>query len=182
MKAIIDTSSLLAFVRYYIPFDENSNLKEQIKNKIENDELIIIDKVVEESKRIKKGIILKSLNFIENSKKIIPTETILPDATFFNQLKNNFCNTELIKLKGLNDTEFEKEKNYFLNSADAKLILYALKFKADNICIVSEETLSNNDNKIFKKIPFICNMVDIKCCTLPEFLQDYFKIKIIQII
>lgn len=181
MKAIIDTSSLLALVRYYVPFDENSNLKEQIKNKIDNDELIIIDKVVEESKRINKGIILKSLHFIENSKKIISTETILPDATFFNLLKNNFCNKELIKLKGLNDTEFEKEKKDFLNSADAKLILYALKFKADNICIVSEETISNNDNKVFKKIPFICKAVEIKCCTLPAFFQDYLKIKIIQL-
>ena len=69
MKAIIDTSSLLAFVRYYIPFDENSKLKEQIKNKIENDELIIIDKVVEESKRIKKRNYIKIAPFYRKFEK-----------------------------------------------------------------------------------------------------------------
>jgi len=40
---------------------------------------------------------------------------------------------------------------------------------------VSEETVSNNDNKLFKKIPAICSILQIKYLKLPEFIKKFDK-------
>lgn len=68
MKVVIDTSSLMALVRYYIPFDKDDSLKNFFKEKVVSKEIIIIDKVAIEAKRNAKGIITKSLEFLENKK------------------------------------------------------------------------------------------------------------------
>jgi hypothetical protein len=71
MNVIIDTSSLLALVRYYLPFDTNNSLKEFIKEKFESGELLIIDRVFEEASYISKGIILSELDFLNDKKKLL---------------------------------------------------------------------------------------------------------------
>ena len=48
MKAIIDTSSLLSLVRYYLPFDQDTKLFDFIKSEFENGNLILIDAVYQE--------------------------------------------------------------------------------------------------------------------------------------
>ncbi|PJC57708.1 MAG: hypothetical protein CO025_11940, partial [Ignavibacteria bacterium CG_4_9_14_0_2_um_filter_37_13] len=52
-------------------------------------------------------------------------------------------------------SEFESRKKAFLESADSKLLLYCLQHKDEidsaNYVIVTEETVSSNDNKAFKK-------------------------------
>jgi len=65
-----------------------------------------------------------------------------------------------------------------LESADAKIILHALNIKRNNPVIVTEETSTGNDNKIFKKIPTICSLTDIECCTLPNLFKDHFCINL----
>ena len=55
MKIVIDTSSLLSLVRYYLPFDNNDVLKEFILKKIQLKELIIIDYVYSECKNVSGG-------------------------------------------------------------------------------------------------------------------------------
>ena len=77
----------------------------------------------------------------------------------------------------LSDVEFEDRKNDFLNSADTKLLLYSLNNIKDEIVIVSEETVTNNDNKSFKKLPSICKILDLKILTLPELLNLYDEIE-----
>ena len=42
----------------------------------------------------------------------------------------------------------------------------------DKYIIVTEETPTNNDNKLFKKIPTICKMQNIKCISLVELLKE----------
>ena len=64
MRVVIDTSSLLALVRYYLPFDEDDKLKNLLKAKIESGHIIILDKAFIESKRVSKGIILEELDFL----------------------------------------------------------------------------------------------------------------------
>ena len=77
--------------------------------------------------------------------------------------------------------KFEKKirKGNFLNLADAKIILQSLKFKSedkiDDVMIVSEETSSANDQKLFKKNPAICEILRIECFTLPELLEKFSK-------
>ena len=43
----------------------------------------------------------------------------------------------------------------------------------NDIVVVTEETNSNNDNKIFKKIPIICDLLNIKCFGLPLLITEY---------
>ena len=64
MKVIIDTSSLLSLVRYYLPFDKYSKLVNYFMKEIENGNIIIIDKVLEQSTYISKGLILNKLTFL----------------------------------------------------------------------------------------------------------------------
>lgn len=178
MIVVIDTSSLLSLVRYYLPFDNDNILYNFIKDKVENKEIIILDKVFDESKFQSKSIIIEKLDFIENKKNHIKTTEILPTRKFFNQLENQFINGSA-KNK-LSEVEFENRKNDFLESADCKLVLYSINNKnlIDELFIVTEESESNNDNKSFKKIPAICKILDLNCLTLPELLEKYSEIKI----
>ena len=187
MKAIIDTSSLLSLVRYYLPFDRNDKLFNFIQNQIKNGKLIIIDEVFNECKYISKGIILEKLEYLTNKnfrkqyKIPIKTKDIFPPSPrkFYNLLENNFRTTLSRKL---NDAEFEQRKKEFLISADARMIIFALNEMHNNknmeIVIVTEETDSPNDNKAFKKIPVICNILKLEVMTLPSLLERYNGIKI----
>lgn len=179
MKALFDTSSLLALVRYYLPFDDSRTLKKKIQSKFESGEILLLDKVLAESKYVAQGVILKELEFIDpKSPLLVKTVDLVPSRKFYNFLENSFCNKDIVRLKGITDVEFELEKTRFLATADANLILYALSIKENAPIIVTEETKSSNDSKVFKKIPENCKSIDIACCSLPQFLKDHFGISI----
>jgi hypothetical protein len=182
MKAILDTSSLLAFVRYYLPFDKNGTFKSLIQAKFNDGEIVLLDKVVEEAGFLAKGIVIRELEFIDDKSKFIDTSEILPYRKFFNLLENHFCKKDVLKLKDLSEPEFELEKTKYLNNADAKLILYALKIKQSNPIIVTEETANANDNKVFRKIPDNCKHIDINCCTLPIFLKEHLSLDLSELL
>ena len=67
-------------------------------------------------------------------------------------------------------------KQSFLNSGDGKLILTMYNRLHDDkeakICIVTEESKTGNDGKIFKKIPALCDFIGARWITLVEFLAD----------
>lgn len=86
MIAILDTSSLLAFVRYYLPFDKRGTFKSLIHSKFESEEIIILDKVFDEAKYISHGIILEELEFMNDKSKHINTISLIPSIKFFNIL------------------------------------------------------------------------------------------------
>ncbi|MCG8345295.1 MAG: DUF4411 family protein [Chlorobiales bacterium] len=170
MKVIIDTCSLLSLVRYYLPFDNEKILYDFIDLKISKGEIIILDKVLDECRYVAKGIIVKSLEYIDSKDLIIKTIDLLPNKRFFNLLDNNFINGAVRNT--LSDLEFENRKNAFLESADAKLLLYCMQNRENDIIIVSEETDSENDNKAFKKLPAICKNLDLSFMTLPQLLKN----------
>jgi hypothetical protein len=185
MKVIIDTSSLLSLVRYYLPFDQKTKLFDFIKSEFENGNLILIDAVYEECLYTTQGLVLKSLDYL-NEKKFkksfklpVKTKDLLPPSTkkFYNLLNDNF-RTPLSRR--LNDAEFEERKKEFLETADARMIILALikKNEKEEIAIVTEESENGNDNKAFKKIPAICKILDIKVMTLPDILKIYQGIDI----
>lgn len=180
MKFLIDTNSLLILVRYYLPFDKNDSLKSFMKNKFFTGEIILLDIVVSESKYVSKRIIVKTLEFLFDKKLQTSTHSLLAFPKFFNMLDNEFCNH--VQREKLNEIEFEAEKKRYLESADAKFILYCLKEKdsleIDKTVIVTEETSSENDNKAFKKLPQICEMKGIPFCNIAVLFKDYFKIKL----
>ncbi|HNO71609.1 MAG TPA: DUF4411 family protein [Bacteroidia bacterium] len=179
MRAAIDTSSLLMLVRYYLPFEKNDKLRKLIEKKLNSGELIIIDKVHEEAKYQSKGIILKELDFLNEKSKHIKTSSILPDAKFISQLENQLCYGA--QKNRLTPVEFEVAKNKFLDTADAKLIIYCDKEKnamIDKPILVTEESRSENDSKLFKKLPEICDLLSIEHCNLPTLLKTHFGIKL----
>ncbi|MFA7290385.1 MAG: DUF4411 family protein [Melioribacteraceae bacterium] len=171
MKIVIDTSSLLSLVRYYFPFDYNKTLHSYFQNKIENQEIIILDKVYDECSYTARGIIKESMPYISKKKYQFNTTELIPSHKFFNQLENQFIRG-VIKNK-LSSVEYENYKDEYLNSADAKILLFAAKYRSDNIIVVTEETFADNDNKLFKKLPSICGILDIKVMNLPQYLQSF---------
>lgn len=180
MKIIIDTNSLLSLVRYYLPFDKENVLYNLFQKKIENDEIIIIDAVFTQCNYISKGIILERLHFLKDksflkkSKSPFKTESlIIPNPKkFFHLLNNDFVNNAVKRQKKINDAEFENEKENYLKDADMRLVITCLNFISEkkDVILVTEETSANNDNKLFKKVPFICSHLDIKSISLPQLI------------
>ena len=174
MKGIIDTSSLLNVAKYYLPFDKNGKLKRQLELLFNSGEILVIDKVELQSRNIAKGVVAHELPFIFNQRKrIINTSAVLPDARFFTRLETDYCNQFIRIRKKLTDAEFDNQKSEFLKDADAKMILYALKIAGSKPTIVTEESSNQNDGKLFKKIPTICSLEGIDCCTVPEFFKQH---------
>jgi len=185
MKIIIDTSSLLSLVRYYLPFDQKTKLFHFIKSEFENGNLILIDAVYQECEYTTQGLVFTSLDYLKEKefkkafKLPLKTKDLLPPSPrkFYNLLNDNF-RTPLSRR--LNDAEFEERKKEFLETADARMIILALikKSEKEEVAIVTEESENANDHKAFKKIPAICKMLDIKVMTLPDLLKMYQGIDI----
>ena len=181
MRVVIDTNSLNALVRYYLPFDVSNNLYELVKKKIQIGDIIILDAVLSECEFQSNGLVLKKLDFLKNKdfkkqyKIPLKTDDLLPPAPakFIRQVENQFS-IGVMKNK-LKDFEFELEKERWLNSADAKLIIYCLNHNHqgtfEEIFLVTEETKAQNDLKVFQKIPSICDMLNINVLTLPELIN-----------
>lgn len=186
MKVVIDTNSLLSLARYYLPFDKKGILFQFIKSKIQNGEIIIIDKVLDECKYISNGLILVKLpyltekTFLKTAKAPVKTDSILVPNTrrFLHQLNSVFVNTPM--RRKLTDVEFENQKNSHIEGADMKQVILALNLKTngEQVIIVTEETESSNDNKLFKKIPAICKELEIETMALPELIAIYEGIDI----
>lgn len=182
MTVVIDTNSLVSLVRYYLPFDENSVLSGLIKAKIEQGEIIIIDKVFEQCSYQSRGIVIQRLEYLSDKTFLksagVPRRTdelLAPaPAKFLRQVDNQFANRPMTNK--LTDVEYEVQKNKFLNDADAKMIILCLNLQQQpnsEVIIVTEETERSNDNKFFKKIPAICKELDIVTLTLPQLLSRY---------
>jgi hypothetical protein len=188
MKVVIDTNSLLSLVRYYLPFDKKAVLFTFFKDKIEKGDIIIIDKVFQECTFNSKGIVLTTLDylndkaFLKSSKVPYKTDSLLAPspAKFLRLVENQFVNAIVRGQRKLTETEFENQKNTFLNDADMKQIILCLNLinNGEKVVLVTEETESSNDNKLFKKIPAICKELEIETMTLPELIAKYDGIDI----
>ena len=140
MKVVIDTSSLLSLVRYYLRFDKSSILFEFVKNKIEIGEIIIIDKIHEECSYSSSGLVLKTLPyltdkaFLKSTKLPLKTDSLIAPAPskFSRMVDSHFVNATVRKSKNLTNAEYETQKNAFMNDADMKLILLCLNLIKDN--------------------------------------------------
>lgn len=146
----------------------------------------LIDKVLQECIYSSKGMVINTLDYLSDksfliaSKVPFKTDSLLVPNTkhFFHLLSSVFVNS--IIRKKLTDVEFENQKDLFLESADMKQIILALNIKknGEKVILVTEETESSNDNKLFKKIPAICRELQIETLTLPELFEKYDGINI----
>lgn len=188
MRVVIDTNSLLSLVRYYLPFDKKGVLFEFFKRKIEKGDIIIIDRVLKECEYVSKGIVLSTLGFLKDKTFLkaaqmpYKTDDLLAPAPmkFLRQVETQFVNPDVKRMRKLTDAEFESQKNAFLDSADMKQIILCLNLlrKGEAASLVTEETESGNDNKLFKKIPAICKDLGIGTLTLPALIAKYEDIDI----
>jgi hypothetical protein len=188
VKVVIDTSSLLSLVRYYLPFDKKRILLGFFRQKIESAEIIIIDKVLDECSYSAKGVVISTLDFLtdktfQNAYKIpYKTESLIAPspAKFLRQVEHQFVMEVVRSQQGITNSEFEVLKNDFLNGADIKQVILCLNIKktGERVILVTEETKVSNDNKLFKKLPAICKDLEIETMTLPELLSLYSDIDI----
>lgn len=175
MEYYFDTSSLVALARYYHPFDKDGRLFDFVRNRFQNKEIIVLDAILNEAKFTSKGIALKAYPFIEEQKDlIVDTKELISYSTkkFDNMVDKNFAVTALVNNGKVN---YSIMKQRFLNSGDGKLILTMDNRLHDDkeakICIVTEETKTGNDGKIFKKIPALCEFIGARCITIVDFLS-----------
>jgi hypothetical protein len=179
MKAIFDTSSLHALCKYYIPLDKSGNLKKLIELEIAAGNIIIIDAVFNEARGLGGGVIINTLTFITTKKYHTRTDNIAPTPDFFTHLNGAFINQKVVTDRKITPTEVQQTKNKYPNLADGRLLIFCQSILSDNPIIVTEESRLLNDGKIIKKIPINCDVLGLKCCTLPEFLVNSYNAKIV---
>lgn len=167
-KYLFDACSLISLVRYYLPFDSDNKLKDFICKGFEYKEFLMLKEVKNECDKVAGGLIFKELPQLKNIKSTNFNEIITDKI--HKLIDNNFIVSQS-KIDGLESGEYESQKHDFINGADFKLIHCAMTNK-DKYIIVTEETPTNNDNKLFKKIPTICKMQNIKCISLVELLKE----------
>ena len=180
MVVVIDTCSLLAMTKYYLPFDDNQVLYHFIESGFHAHTLIVVDAILNESRQTAKGYILASFPFLENSKThIIRTGDMFAPSPqrFSNQLDNNLCVS--LRKKLLTDVEYTAAKQQYLLTGDARLIIYALNYQSDHkndifndFYVLTEESRFQNDGKLFKKLTLICDFLNINTITLPEYFKQ----------
>lgn len=175
MEYYFDTCSLIALARYFSPFDSNDSLYEFIHEKYVNKEILILDAIYQEARNTSQGIALKNFPFIEEKKDlIVKTTDLLPCSPrkFDNMLERNFT---IPALKKTLKIDFSILKQQFLLSGDGKLILTMYNRLHEDedaqICIVTEESRVANDDKVFKKIPALCEQINARCITLVDYLR-----------
>ena len=170
-KYLFDACSLISLVRYYLPFDSDNKLKDFICKGFEYKEFLMLKEVKDECDKVAGGLIFKELPQLKNIKSTNFNEIITDKI--HKLIDNNFIvfKTQIDKLGEFKNIEYEAQRQKFIESADFKLIHCAMTNK-DKYIIVTEETPTNNDNKLFKKIPTICKMQNIKCISLVELLKE----------
>lgn len=171
MKAVIDTSSLVSLVRYFIPFDKEGKLKTFLEENIRSGKIIVLEQVAEECKRQGKGQVIEAFPFVVKPKYKTSVAGIKPNKAIYNLINHNFINASVKAL--LPEAEYQLVRNQFIASADFAMMLYAYSIKdKENVVIVTEETGYSNDGKPFKKIPDICSIIGVKTQNFPSFLLE----------
>ena len=171
MTAIIDTSSLLAIVRYYLSIKGGEELLRFLEQKFMSRELVLLTSIHREAARTQQGIALEKMPFLNEKSRRVDDSKLMPPAPkkFSNLLENNFC-IPLMR-KRLSQDEFEQQKAAYMKTGDARMVLYALNNPELDPVIITEETAQSNDGKLFKKLPLICGYLDIKSMTIAQWLS-----------
>ena len=176
-KLVIDSDSFINFFRYYsFDKDENGIINEKligfIISKIENNEILVIDKVFAELRSP------ENKNFKEQIQKYVyHTENLL------NKIEPLFKEFSIkSRIDFLNDEIYvQSEFHYYLEKyADLYLIALCdeLKKQYHDIVLVTDETIKK-DKKIVEKIPTICERKKIECRNLPYMLFTIYKNELI---
>jgi Domain of unknown function (DUF4411) len=177
MISLFDTSSFDLLAKCYHPFDQiEFVLRDFFIDGCRQNQIATSDKVLEECQRLKKGSMIEALAFLMDKSICTPIASSSLQSTLSkkisNLINNQFLNKDVVRLRSMTETELETEKQVFKGSTDFNLILAAYGFLTEGkrVCIVTEESNTENDGKIFKKIPNLCKSLGIETMTLPQWL------------
>jgi hypothetical protein len=162
----VDTSSLLILAQYFAPFDTNQNLKTKLEKHFENNNIILLASVYNESKQVKKGLVTQSFPFLTENR-ITKIENQIAETTHHKKLDEKWA-VDAQKRLLENGGWYEKRKQEYIKSADFQLIVYAQQNK---LVVITEESSAKNDSKLFKKIPAICKEEKISCENIVYMLE-----------
>lgn len=172
MIGIIDTSSLVAIARYYLPIKDEVKLLRFLESKFRSGELILLSSIHMETSRTQKGIAVELMEFLNDPELRFNDSDLIPPSPkkFSNQLDNNFCVP--LQKKKLSAEAYSLQKDQYMLTGDAKMLLYALNNLDKEPVIITDETMLSNDGKLFKKLPAICELLKIKHTTIAEWLVN----------
>ncbi|RDU59661.1 DUF4411 family protein [Helicobacter marmotae] len=172
-KYLFDTNSLVYLVRYYLPFDASGQLRNFLLEGFERKDFILLTAVKDECKYVAQGLVFKE--FLKDSPiRATPFDEVITKK-LHREIDNNFI-VSFAKRGQLDEQEYSSQKQDFIKSADFKLIHYVI-LKGQCV-IITEESLTSNDNKIFKKIPKIAQEKGIKCLNLAGFIQEKLEMSL----
>lgn len=169
-KYLFDTCSLIALARYYILFDSQGKLGDFIHKGFEIKEFIMLEQVKNECKQVSKGLVFQKLPQLKDIKSMKFNEVITDKI--HRLIDNNFIVSKSQKDR-LESVEYESQKSNFINGTDFNLIYCAMK---NHYTIITEETTTINDNKLFKKISLLCEAQGIECMSISKLLQSRLDI------
>lgn len=179
MKTLVDTSSLVRMAQAYSPFDTKGALNSFLEGRLGDGSLILLDRVMDEVKLVSRGVAYEAFPCLQRKGCARRTDGLTPPAPekFYHMLDNNFVNSSVkrLKLKG-DEIAYRSERNAFLQGADCMLVVKALNerniYGWSNVQILTEESRLNNDGKLFKKIPSICEQLGITTISTVEYLRQ----------
>ena len=173
MKCVIDRSSLINLQRNYL-FDKHKSKKQYdkfksfFKNKFNNGDIIIIDKV--DNENVDRFI----KEFEVNRAKIMPTDGNLDLLNSVSDDRRNFNP----KYKGTDEAkEVEKNKEK-REKADLSLVAFCKKIKesGEDVTLVSDESeAEHRSKKLYKKIPNMCKNYKIPCIKIADLIFEKFS-------
>lgn len=153
MAIVVDTCSLVMIAKNYLPLDKDGQLYSFLEEAFSRKDLMLLDVILDESKRTSKGIAVEKMPFLKDKKLVIPTKDLFPCAPerFSNMIDNNFC--VRLKKQELTEEEYIEQKEEYLKTGDAKIIIYALNVRhsdaihLEEMQVMTEETRQQNDGK-----------------------------------
>ena len=93
MAIVVDTCSLVMIAKNYLPLDKDGQLYSFLEEAFSRKDLMLLDVILDESKRTSKGIAVEKMPFLKDKKLVIPIMDLFPLASerFFYMLDNIFC-------------------------------------------------------------------------------------------
>ena len=177
MAIVVDTCSLVMIAKNYLPLDKDGCLFTFLKDAFYRRELLLLDAILEETKHTSQGIAVDKMPFLKDKKLAILTKDILPPSPrkFSNMMDNNFC-VRLVKNE-LTEQEYVQQKAEYSMTADYKILVYSMKEQnlngiiKDEYYVMTEETRLQNDGKLFKKLPLLCEQIGVETITSSAYLH-----------
>lgn len=116
MAIVVDTCSLVMIAKNYLPLDKDGQLYSFLEEAFSRKDLMLLDVILDESKRTSKGIAVEKMPFLKDKKLVIPTKDLFPCAPerFSNMIDNNFC--VRLKKQELTEEEYIEQKEEYLKN------------------------------------------------------------------